>query len=141
MSNKPCRAVDPSNCRYHKTGSYSDKEQALKNFYGNQGGLPAPLTTFKTNYAEVNELDSLRRKYHAAFNDGNFPLMNETKQQIIQLATSTRDTKFIPKLVMEGKCGIDGCSFATKGGMAPHHYAGANCKSGKHNHCTCDSCF
>lgn len=25
--------------------------------------------------------------------------------------------------------------------FAPSHYANKNCKSGKHNHCTCDVCF
>lgn len=30
---------------------------------------------------------------------------------------------------------------ANKGRMYPNHFASSNCKSGKYNHCTCDTCF
>lgn len=46
-----------------------------------------------------------------------------------------------PELVLSGKCGIDGCAYPSKGGFRPDHFALSSCRSGGHNHCTCDSCF
>lgn len=134
-----CKAKDPANCRYHGTGTYSKKDVGIKDFFGS---TPVPASTvFRPNYTEINELNSLRRKYHYSVTNGDFKTANEVKTQLASLATTVKDTRFIPKLVIEGKCGIDGCGYATTGGMAPDHYAGVNCKSGSYNHCTCDSCF
>jgi len=41
---------------------------------------------------------------------------------------------------------IDGCPYceqekADGNCFFPSHFAGTRCESGKHNHCTCDSCF
>jgi hypothetical protein len=44
-------------------------------------------------------------------------------------------------MIFEGKCGIDGCGYPSHGGFEPDHFALSTCRSGKHNHCTCDSCF
>jgi hypothetical protein len=38
-----------------------------------------------------------------------------------------------------GKCGF--CDHNRDNGMMPSHDASPNCKSGKHSHCTCDTCF
>jgi hypothetical protein len=45
------------------------------------------------------------------------------------------------ELALNGKCGIDGCAYPSKGGFGPDHFALSTCRSGGHNHCTCDSCF
>jgi hypothetical protein len=38
---------------------------------------------------------------------------------------------------------IANCKYCqeNKGQMHPPHFASANCQSGRHNHCTCDTCF
>lgn len=135
---KNCRAKDPSNCRYHGTGVYAGTDTPINNFFNNK---PIPAGKFVPNYMEIRELNELRRKYHRAVNNGDFPVITQTRAELAQLAVSATNTRFIPKMVMEGKCGIDGCGFSTIGGMAPDHYAGVSCKSGGYNHCTCDSCF
>lgn len=40
----------------------------------------------------------------------------------------------------------DACDFCRyiqdeHGGFGPPHFANPNCRSGGHNHCTCDTCF
>lgn len=59
------------------------------------------------------------------------------KAVIFQSAVIGADTQS----ALEGKCGIDGCGYPSKGGFVPDHFALPTCRSGKHNHCTCDSCF
>lgn len=33
------------------------------------------------------------------------------------------------------------CQEYKRHGFGPSHFASSNCQSGKHNHCTCDTCF
>lgn len=40
----------------------------------------------------------------------------------------------------EKVCGVDGCNYP-KDGMMPNHEASERCKSGKRDHCTCDTCY
>lgn len=40
--------------------------------------------------------------------------------------------------IVEDHC--PSCS-AEKGGIHPPHFASPRCESGRHNHCTCDTCF
>jgi hypothetical protein len=48
----------------------------------------------------------------------------------------------VPKRVFKapaGECGY--CDKQKEGGFFPPHDASVNCESGRHNHCTCDTCF
>lgn len=41
---------------------------------------------------------------------------------------------------------VDGCAYCEREKAAgntffPRHFASDRCESGKHNHCTCDTCF
>lgn len=99
------------------------------------------VTFDRPNYAEINNLNSLRRQYFKAVNNGDIGAVLTAEDQIRTFSVNSVDTHFNYKLVLEGKCGIDGCTFPAKGGMSPDHYAGVSCKSGRSNHCTCNSCF
>lgn len=46
------------------------------------------------------------------------------------------------ELIKDNKCGLEGCQYIYgEGGFGPNHYASSGCKSGRRNHCTCDTCF
>lgn len=98
-------------------------------------------TIFRPNYKEINDLHALRRKYFQAVNSEDSEGMAAVADEIKKFSSGTEDIKFDPSLVVEGKCGIDGCTFPAKGGMSPDHYASVGCKSGRANHCTCGACF
>jgi hypothetical protein len=36
---------------------------------------------------------------------------------------------------------VEGCPGCTEETFRPPHYASPFCKSGGHNHCSCDACF
>ena len=43
-------------------------------------------------------------------------------------------------IALQGSCST--CDeIKTSGGFGPRHEASPNCQSGKHSHCTCDTCF
>jgi hypothetical protein len=54
---------------------------------------------------------------------------------------SAHDTKRRRHKAPEGECTYCDRERATKSGFHPHHDASERCESGKHSHCSCDTCF
>lgn len=55
----------------------------------------------------------------------------------IQLKAEPSYVAYLPK----GECAYCDIRFSEPTWVFPPHTASLNCKSGKHNHCICDTCF
>jgi hypothetical protein len=100
--------------------------------------------------APVVEEDPFKRKQSASrlngYMEDYWKAVDENDSEDVAVITKAIEYESVvagadSKLILDGMCGIDGCTYKTKGGFSPSHFALSTCRSGKHNHCTCDSCF
>jgi hypothetical protein len=99
--------------------------------------VPAAVNSMERKQS-ASRLSVYRKDYFDAIKTGN---SEDEKVALDALSYEAVVTGADKELVLQGKCGIDGCEYDASGGMEPPHLGSTNCGGGGKPHCTCDSCF
>jgi hypothetical protein len=66
-------------------------------------------------------------------------MSDDLTKTLLDIARAGMATPKVSGFLPEGECKT--CDAYRHETMAPRHTASPNCQSGKHPHCTCDTCF
>lgn len=119
--------------------SESDYVVAKDDYTDRDFSLPTPAAANSIERKQsASRLSVYRKDYFDAIKTGN---VEDGKIAFEALSYESVVSGANKELVLQGKCGIDGCEYPSSGGMEPPHINSTNCGGGGQPHCTCDSCF